>query len=95
MYLLVNLDPTGLNWVEAQLRGEHPQSLYAIGRDECNALLSKLIDGDYSTEFFEALKLGNALRDLGRRFHFNLEKTLGGKRKTAKRGTKGPRKMAS
>jgi hypothetical protein len=71
LYLLVYIGPLGLSWTEIRVLAKPPESLYAIGRGEGQALLFKLDKFDCSTEFFEALMDGRVAEDSAK-FHFKV-----------------------
>ena len=77
LWLQIYIGPTGFNWMEARLLDKKPESQYAVGKGEGQAMLFELVDGDYSTEFYKALCSGEVFKDVGgRRFDFDLHKVL-------------------
>ena len=74
LYLEIYIGPLGLQNVCFRLLDKKPDPRHAA-RGEGNCLVFKLVDGDYSTEFYEALQNGDVMKDVGNKFIYaNLEK---------------------
>lgn len=78
LYLEVYIGPTGFNWMEFRVLDKKPDPEHRT-HGEGNCLIFRLVDGDYSTNFFEALKDGELMRTIGNKFfHADISKILHG-----------------
>ncbi|HBI38186.1 MAG TPA: hypothetical protein DDY71_11125 [Spirochaetia bacterium] len=68
LYLLVTIGPTGLNWTSLIFLNEKPNA-YSYTRGEGQALVFELVDGDFSTNFKQALDDGLFIEEYGKRFY--------------------------
>jgi len=64
LYLITMISPIGLKHVSFKLTNDKPDP-YRYTRGEGNCLIFKLVDRDYSTEFFKALEDGRIMNDVG------------------------------